>query len=208
MSMPRAFRSALLGTTWTGVLLSLATMPGFAAAEPPLPDHFTQGVVEVTVTHQPAKRLDFVLTVPASLDQVWEAMTTPEGLVTWLTPAAKVEMTPGGLWECDYPGGKTAGGNVLSFLPKEILALSAMAPEEFPTVRKERTQAIFRFEAIDATHTRVRLAQIGWKQGDEWDRAFAYLARGNAQLMNMLVHRFTAGATDWQAMFKGAEHQH
>jgi uncharacterized protein YndB with AHSA1/START domain len=153
----------------------------------------------------PEKRLDFEVVVPASLDDVWQAFTTASGLVTWLTPAAKVELRLGGPWEADFPGGKTGGGTILSFLPREMLAVAALAPEAFPTVRRERTQAVFRFEPVDPTHTRVRLAQIGWQVGSEWDAAFAYLAGGNAQLLNSLHHRFASGPVDWQAVF-GQQH--
>jgi hypothetical protein len=60
--------------------------------------------------------------------------------------------------------------------------LSAMAPEIFPTVRAERTTARFEFIAKGRS-TRVRLVQTGWKQGEEWDKAYDYLATGNAQLL-------------------------
>jgi uncharacterized protein YndB with AHSA1/START domain len=174
-----------------------ATVPAAAA---PSSERSTQGAVDVTVTRAPEKRLDFEVVVPATLDQVWQAFTTADGLVTWLTPAAKVELRLGGPWEAGFPGAKPGGGTILSFLPREMLAVAALAPETFPTVRRERTQAVFRFEPVDAAHTRVRLSQIGWQTGREWDEAFAYLAKGNAQLLNSLHHRFAAGPVDWQAL--------
>jgi uncharacterized protein YndB with AHSA1/START domain len=173
---------------------------GAAAAQPAV-ERSTRGAVTVTITRAPEKRLDFEVVVPASLDEVWQAFTTADGLVGWLTPAAKVELRLGGPWEADFPGGKTGGGTILSFLPREMLAVAALAPEAFPNVRREHTQAVFRFEPVDATHTRVRLAQIGWKDGSEWDAAFAYLADGNAQLLNSLHHRFATGPVDWKAVF-------
>ncbi len=182
-------------------LLLAAAQAGLAGTAPPAVERSTKGAVTVTVTRAPEKRLDFEVVVPASLDDVWQAFTTPGGLVTWLTPAAKVELRLGGPWEADFPNGKTGGGTILSFLPREMLAVAALAPEAYPTVRRERTQAVFRFEPIDAAHTRVRLAQIGWQAGPEWDAAFAYLADGNAQLLNSLHHRFAAGPVDWQAVF-------
>jgi uncharacterized protein YndB with AHSA1/START domain len=172
---------------------------GPAAAAPPS-GRFTQGAVDVTVTRAPEKRLDFEVVVPATLDEVWQAFTTADGLVTWLSPAAKVELRLGGLWEAGFHGAKPGGGTILSFLPREMLAVAALAPEAFPTVRRERTQAVFRFEAVDAAHTRVRLSQIGWQSGQEWDDAFAYLAKGNAQLLNSLHQRFAAGPVDWRAL--------
>jgi uncharacterized protein YndB with AHSA1/START domain len=197
-------------TSPTAPAAATAAATTLAATTPvsPTVERFTQDDVQVTMTRGPEKRIDFEVVVPASLDQVWQAFTTPEGLVTWLTPAAKVELRLGGPWEADFPGGKTGGGTILSFLPHEMLAVAALAPERFPTVRRERTQAIFRFEPVDAGHTRVRLAQIGWQSGAEWDQAFAYLSKGNAQLLASLRERFTKGPIDWQALMAGSGSGH
>jgi hypothetical protein len=43
----------------------------------------------------------------------------------------------------------------------------------------------------------MRLTQTGWQEGDEWNKAYEYLAVGNAQLLAMLHHRFISGPTDW-----------
>ena len=77
-----------------------------------------------------------------------------------------------------------------------VLAIAAMAPETFPTVRAERTAAVFQFED-KGNSTLVRLTQSGWKTGEEWDKAYDYLAQGNAQLLEALLHRFVSGPTDW-----------
>jgi hypothetical protein len=45
--------------------------------------------------------------------------------------------------------------------------------------------------------TLVRLTQTGWKTGEEWDKAFDYLAQGNAQLLTTLRRRFVDGPLDW-----------
>jgi hypothetical protein len=48
----------------------------------------------------------------------------------------------------------------------------------------------------------VRLTQTGWKTGEEWDKAYDYLAQGNAQLMEILQRRFTSGPIDWAKEWK------
>ena len=75
--------------------------------------------------------------------------------------------------------------------------MSAMAPETFPHVRAERTTATWQFSAVDARSTRLVLKQTGWKEGEEWDKAYAYLAEGNAQLLATLQRRFEKGPIDW-----------
>jgi hypothetical protein len=43
----------------------------------------------------------------------------------------------------------------------------------------------------------VWLTQTGWKDGDEWDRAYEYLTAGNAELLATLHRRFVSGPIDW-----------
>src|SRR5690349_14656774 len=152
--------------------------------------------VKVTKQSAPEKALIFEVTVPASRATVWNAFTTSQGLSTWLTPNAVVDLRKGGEWTAHFPGGKTGGGTILSFVPGQEITLAAMAPEQFPTVRAERTTARFEFTAKGES-TLVRLTQTGWKNGDEWDKAYDYLARGNTQLLETLRRRFTDGPIDW-----------
>ncbi|HEY3744070.1 MAG TPA: SRPBCC domain-containing protein [Bryobacteraceae bacterium] len=153
----------------------------------------------VTVVKQsdPVKALIFEVLIPAPRADVWRAFTTSDGLSTWLTPGAITELRPGGEWTAHFPGGKTGGGTILSFIPEEEVVMSAMAPEKFPTVRAERTTAKFQFESKGDSSTLVRLTQTGWKSGKEWDDAYAYLASGNAQLLETLKRRFVDGPLDW-----------
>ena len=163
-----------------------------------------QSPVHVSRSSSPQKALIFEVTVPAPLDSVWDAFTTSDGLSTWLTPGAVVELRKGGEWTAHFPGGKTGGGTILDFTPKRELIVAALAPEQFPSVRAERTTAAFRFRAIDSHTTEVRLVQTGWKQGAEWDQAYEYLADGNAQLLETLRRRFVSGPLDWAKEWGGA----
>ena len=188
-------------------LLSLFVLSAGAAAAAGAAPAATmkEGFVSVTTTRGPEKRLDFEVVVPASLGEVWSAFTTREGMESWIAPQARVRMELGGEWEVGFAGSAPGGGTVLAWLPMEMITVHAMAPESFPTVRRERTIAVFRFDPIGEKQTRVRLAQFGWKEGPEWDKAFDYLAKGNAQLLNALHRRFTDGPIDWKAIFAKAE---
>jgi len=155
--------------------------------------------VKVTKTDTPEKALLFEVTVPAKVDEVWRAFTTKEGAQEWLWQDMTVDLREGGDWIVNFPGGKTGGGTIVSFEPMRSITLRAMAPEQFPEVRRERTTAVFRFEAIESG-TKVTLSQTGWKQGKEWEDAYAYLADGNAQLLNQLLYRFKNGPIDWNRL--------
>src|SRR5216683_2016384 len=155
-----------------------------------------QSSVKVTKQAVPEKALIFEVTIPASQSAVWKAFTTSVGLSTWLTPGAVVDLRKGGEWTAHFPGGSTGGGTILSFVPEKELVLSALAPDKFPTVRATRTKARFQFEA-KGDSTVVRLTQTGWKEGEEWVKAYEYLTVGNAQLLATLHHRFVNGPIDW-----------
>jgi uncharacterized protein YndB with AHSA1/START domain len=157
----------------------------------------SQDSVKVVRQSEPEKALILELTIPATQAEVWKAFTTSEGLSTWLTPGAVVDLRNGGEWTAHYPGGHTGGGTILSFTPQQDITLAAMAPEQFPHVRAERTNAKFEFIPTGSS-TLVRLTQTGWKTGEEWDKAYDYLAKGNAQLLWTLHRRFVSGPIDWQ----------
>jgi len=173
---------------------------GLVAALPVAADEqrLTSGHVQVEMIRAPEMRLNFEVVVPAGLETVWDAFTTREGMVTWLAPEARIELRIGGPWEVGFAGAAPGGGTILAYLPREILAIHAMAPEAFPTVRSERTMAFFRFEPVSAAQTKVRLSQVGWKEGGEWEKAFQYLAKGNSQLLNALYERFEHGPIPWE----------
>jgi uncharacterized protein YndB with AHSA1/START domain len=175
---------------WLTLLASI-----FAGGQNAKVDQF--GHVKATRTYQPARQLDFEVQVPATVSQVWNALSTADGLVSWLGPEASVQLREGGDWIVRFPGSSAGGGTILSFVPNRRLELAAMAPEAFPNVRKERTKAVFEIKEGGPV-TVVQLTQTGWKDGDEWDRAFEYLAKGNCQLLNALYYRFVNGPTDWK----------
>jgi uncharacterized protein YndB with AHSA1/START domain len=162
---------------------------------------FAQGPVKMTKLAAPEKALIFEVLVPAKPADVWKAFSTSDGLSTWLTPGAVVDLRKGGEWTAHFPGGSTGGGTIKSYVPEKEMTIAALCPEQFPNVRRERTNAKFEFVPAD-NGTLVRLTQTGWKTGEEWDKAYDYLTQGNAQLMEILQRRFTSGPIDWAREWK------
>lgn len=174
--------------TWMAVLLVAAAFGG-------------ENPVKVEKIAEPQKALKFEVMVPAKVEEVWRAFTTKEGAQQWLWQDMSVELREGGDWIVNYPGGKTGGGTIVAFEPMRSITMRAMAPEQFPEVRRERTTAVFSFEPV-ASGTKVTLLQTGWREGKEWDEAYEYLAGGNAQLLNQLLYRFVKGPIDWSKLSK------
>jgi len=150
----------------------------------------------VTKVAGPEKALRFEVIVPGSLNEVWAAFTTTDGLAAWLWRDVRVDAHPGGDWLAIFPQ-STGGGTIVSLMPKTELVISALAPDKFPTVREERTHAMFEFAAVTPVSTKVTLVQTGWKTGAEWDAAYEYLAGGNAALLTRLHQRFVSGPIAW-----------
>jgi uncharacterized protein YndB with AHSA1/START domain len=182
--------------TFAAVSLVVFAAPAFAAGTPEV---VHEGPVTVTKVQSPKKELRMEVLVPGARDAVWQAFTTTEGLNSWLWKDCAVDLRKGGSWIVNFPGGKTGGGTIEKFKRGSEIRMHAMAPEQFPTVRSVGTTAVFQFQAVGDTATMVRLVQTGWQKGEEWDNAYAYLAKGNAQLLAQLQRRFVNGPMNWEA---------
>ena len=144
------------------------------------------------------------VTVPASVNEVWHAWATEEGIVTFFAPACNVELRVDGPYEIFFNpeaelGQRGAEGmRVMAFQPERMLAFTWSAPPHLPQVRGQLTHVIVRMAAIDAGHTWVTLAHDGWGEGTEWDAAFAYFTRAwRDVVLPRLAVSFSVGAVDW-----------
>jgi len=121
------------------------------------------------------KRIENEVTVAAPIDKVWQAWTTTEGVKTFFSENAKVDLRVGGPYEIyfrkDAPEGSrgSEGCEVLSFLPKEMLSFSWNAPPENPEIRKQRTVVVVQLTDLGSHGTKVKLTQNGFGEGSEWD---------------------------------------
>lgn len=141
---------------------------------------------------------------PASLEQVWQAWTTVEGLKSFFAPACKVDLRVGGAYEMYFnpagaPGERGGEGNaILAIQPQNMLAFTWNAPPSLPNVRRQHTSVVVRFKEIAPGQTKVTLVQSGWGAGEEWDKAFAYFNRAWPEIvLPRLQHRFAKGPIDW-----------
>jgi len=176
-------------SAWSRVLQQLASIPGEPVSETARPESWQDGRVAVSKRLAPAKRQDFEVLVPASAGDVWHVLTTPEGVRTFFPSNPVIELRPGGKW--DLHGGKP--NTVMAFIPEEMLAATGSAPDRFPNVQKGGTWGVFRFERAGDSQTRLHLSVVGWQEGDEWDQAFDYFLKANAQFLEMLYRRFAEG---------------
>ena len=150
------------------------------------------------------RALDKAVVVSASVDQVWDAWTTREGIVSFFAPDAQVEARVGGPFQIYFDPGAAAGMKgaddmrFLALQPKKMLSFDWNAPPSMPETRQQRTLVIMRLEALGEKSTRVTLHHVGWGDGTEWDKTYRYFDRVWEFVLNNLKTRFEKGPTDWK----------
>ena len=145
------------------------------------------------------------ITIPASLDEVWQAWTTEAGAVSFFAPRLRIDLRPGGAYEMyfdlDEQPGKQGGEGMhfLAIQPEQMLSFTWNAPPELPSVRGEMTHVVVRLYPLDSHATRVTLKHDGWGSGGEWDQAFEYFERAWPKIvLPRLRYRFVVGPIDWE----------
>lgn len=163
--------------------------------------------------HAAERSIDKQVVVDATLDQLWAAWTTREGIVSFFAPDAVIEPRVGGAFHIHIdplarPGSRGADDmRYMALQPKKMLSFDWNAPPSLPEVRQQRSFVVLRFEALDERRSRLTLHHTGWGDGGEWDQAYAYFDRAWGNVLANLKKRFETGPvdwTDWLAMLKKA----
>jgi uncharacterized protein YndB with AHSA1/START domain len=143
--------------------------------------------LRISTATTPVKRQDFVIDIPAPVEQVWRSLTTAVGTQEFFPSQPRIELKVGGNYEI-FAGVRN---RVLTFLPERMLMTTGSAPPQLPEVRKGGTWGVFQFEPIEGGKaTRLRLGVFGWRDGNEWDDAFAYFLKHNPVFLRMIRKRF------------------
>ena len=140
--------------------------------------------------------------VEASLEQVWTAFTTGEGLRSWLAPHAEIDLPVGGLMGTNYsPQGQlgdpqTIENAILSFEPQRMISIKvAKAPDNFPFPNAIRQMWSFiYFETAKPNRTKVREVSLGFGTDQESQRMRAFFNQGNATTLSQLQRHFAGRA--------------
>ena len=154
------------------------------------------------------RAIDKAVVVPATLDQVWEAWTTREGIVSFFAPDARIEPRVGGAFEIFFDPGAPAGSKgadgmrFMALQPKRMLSFDWNAPPHLAEARAQRTFVVLRFEALAERSTRVTLHHTGWGDGGQWDQTYTYFDRAWGSVLGNLQKRFETGPQDWSAWLR------
>lgn len=163
----------------------------------------------LTACSQPApveRAIQESITVKASVDEVWQAWTTREGIRSFFAPDAEIDARVGGSFQIHMDPGapvgmKGADGMVfLALQPKKMISFTWNAPPSLPEARKQRTVVIVRMTAKGDALTEVSLHHTGWGEAapdNEWGKAYDYFAKVWPGVLKNLKKRFDSGPVDW-----------
>ncbi len=134
------------------------------------------------------------MTVRAPLDEVWNAWTTVEGLTTFFSNGADIQLRVGGKYElyfdlsAEYGLRGAEGCTLLEIKPRERLAFTWNAPPSIPALRNAnvRTKVLVQFADLGDGRVHVTLKQTGIKQGADWDKYYAYFDRVWTEVLKSL----------------------
>ncbi len=153
-----------------------------------------------------ARNVHFQIDLDAPIQQVWNAWTTQEGLISFFAPAVNLDLRPGGAYEIFFnpnnpPGTRGAEGmTVLAFQAPNFLAFTWNAPPTLDKVRDHLSHVSIRLEALNEKQTRLDFKEDGFGEGGQWEQRVDYfLDAWGAIVLPRLALRFAEGPVDWSS---------
>ncbi len=146
--------------------------------------------------------------VNAPLSDAWNAFTTDDGFERWAVPVTHITLGNDGMMESSYEISSKIGdpdniqNRIVAYMPQKLLVLqNAHVPKgaPFDPVLIATLRTIITFEPVDATHTRVTEAQVGYGEGAGYDTMYQHFRDGNAYSLHSLAQSFITGPVDWKA---------
>ncbi len=141
--------------------------------------------------------------VDAPAEEVYDAFTTPEGVVkAWGVARAKVDFRAGGQIrtayqaETDLDSPRAIVNTILAYEPGRMLAIKPTAPEGAPDWLRAICESgfnVIRLEPIGLERCRVVITGMGYRDDPLFDRAYEFFKRGNAATLASMKAAFAAG---------------
>lgn len=127
------------------------------------------------------RRLAKEIELAATPEQVWQAISTPEGMSIWFVPHEHMDDEIG----ADFGGGNTQAGRVLESEPGRRVVYGAPGPAGEPPMTLE-----FLVEGREGGTTALRLVQSGFFDGDDWEAEYDGFGRGWDMFLHNLAEYY------------------
>jgi uncharacterized protein YndB with AHSA1/START domain len=128
--------------------------------------------------------LHYVLDISTTRDELWERLTTPQGLSSWLCLRANVSPVVGGPFEVFFnpdqtrpESDSTLGCRVLAIDRPRMLRIDWRGADELAEVMNAPGVARTEVEFLlfpTLTGSRLEVTHSGWGDGQGWERARAW----------------------------------
>ena len=147
-----------------------------------------------SLTRAEEPREVFEVDIDASVEDIWHAFTTNEGLQSWVAPLADIDFKVGGKWRVNYQAdgllgdSSTIENTILSYDPKKMISLKATGfPEGFDFVEVAKdTWSVFYFTPISPTKTKITVVGLGYNDTEQSIKMRSFFAAANQYSMEQL----------------------
>ncbi|NNJ26081.1 sialate O-acetylesterase [Alienimonas chondri] len=142
--------------------------------------------------------------VNASVEDVWAAFTTTDGLKSWVAPLADIDLRVGGKWRANYNedgelgDATTIENTILSYDPERMLSLKATGfPEGFPFAdAAEKSWSVLYFTPVTESKTKITVVGLGYDDTEQSRKMRAYFRPANQHLMTQLKATLEGAAAE------------
>lgn len=138
--------------------------------------------------------------VNAPRAELWRRFTTAEGLTSWQTPLASIDLRIGGQMRSNYNAKGVLGDEttiahaIVSYVPESLIVFSnTKAPKGFawPT-QFARISTVIQFDEVAPDRTRVTVSGVGYRPEDA--EMYAFFQTGNAFMLESLKAAVEGGS--------------
>jgi hypothetical protein len=157
-------------------------------------------------TGERVQRLEIVIP-GVSTAQVWEMVSTSQGLRAFVAPVTDVEMKYNGKYYTNYNAAAKIGdpgtiyNTVLAYVPLQMVAIHVkLGKQVFPAtvVDADQLNAILEIKDLGDNRVRVSETMVGWQPGEDWDKVYKFFETGNAYVLGQLYKALTVGPRQWK----------
>lgn len=154
---------------------------------------FATVLVAVSLNAEESRVVDEYV-IDASIDVVWKAFSTNEGLKSWAAPLADIDLRIGGKWRANYNSDGVLGdettieNTILCYDPKRMLSLKATKfPKDFQFAEAAKeTWSIFYFETLSDAKTKITIVGLGYTDTEQSLKMRSFFKPANKYSMDQL----------------------
>jgi uncharacterized protein YndB with AHSA1/START domain len=136
--------------------------------------------------------------VNAPVDEVWKALTTKDGIESWMVAKTEFELRVGATWKTSYSKQSTLDDDtaiqhtILAFDPGRMLSFRTVKYPKgfaFPDAIA-KTWTVIYLEPVGERQTRFTGRMLGFADDEESQKMRAFFERGNQQTLDSLIKKF------------------